>query len=235
MTRRLCALERQQRMGGGRSYAIEESFGTVIVDIYLQGRIKDMSMQRERKKRRKKKRTGEYQNNLNVIYSRSRAAKRVDQPISFLYFSFDFLIFLFFLSFLTYTFPIGVPFLFMYLLLLRFVAAVKEKRSPRLIHFYGQSRQDAAVYTYVLHYRLYFFFHVAAGGPSQFRVVYRAGSFFLSLSPNKRKYIPRLDAAAQRRREVPNFSFSFLFFSFCVHNRQWKKPTTEYVRYADRI
>jgi hypothetical protein len=72
------------------------------------------------------------------------------------------LIFLFsyfcsFLSFLTYTFPIGVPFLFMYLLLLRFVAAVKEKRSPRLIHFYGQSRQDAAVYTYVLHYRLYFF------------------------------------------------------------------------------
>jgi hypothetical protein len=50
-----------------------------------------------------------------------------------------------------------VPFLFMYLLLLRFVAAVKEKRSPRLIHFYGQSRQDAAVYTYVLHYRLYFF------------------------------------------------------------------------------
>jgi hypothetical protein len=96
MTRRLCALERQQRMGGGRSYAIEESFGTVIVDIYLQGRIKDMSMQRERKKRRKKKkRTGEYQNNFNVIYSRSRAAKRVDQPISFLYFSFDFLIFLF--------------------------------------------------------------------------------------------------------------------------------------------
>jgi hypothetical protein len=41
-------------MGGGRSYAIEESFGTVIVDIYLQGRIKDMSMQRERKKRKKK-------------------------------------------------------------------------------------------------------------------------------------------------------------------------------------
>jgi hypothetical protein len=165
MTRRLCALERQQRMGGGRSYAIEESFGTVIVDIYLQGRIKDMSMQRERKKRRKKKRTGEYQNNLNVIYSRSRAAKRVDQPISFLYFSFDFLIFLFFLSFLTYTFPIGVPFLFMYLLLLRFVAAVKEKRSPRLIHFYGQSRQDAAVYTYVLHYRLYFFFPCSGRRP----------------------------------------------------------------------
>jgi hypothetical protein len=52
------------------------------------------------KKKKKKKRTGEYQNNLNVIYSRSRAAKRVDQPISFLYFSFDFLIFLFLFFFI---------------------------------------------------------------------------------------------------------------------------------------